>query len=211
MLTLELAKRNPATAVLGIDIEPVRTMSKAPNCRFMIMDATEPWEFETKFDLIHVRMLGDVPSKAQLLQSIYESLNPGGWVECTEWIVHLRSPNHSFQGSAFHRWNKLLHQGLRKLGSSLHYAGQYKPLMEAAGFERVTETKNAAPTNPCYPGRTLQRVGTMMTNNWMAIIEPLTIPVLTGALSWTPEQAQALVAEVKQEIGDTNYHSYMTL
>ena len=206
-----LAQKNPATAVLGIDIEPVRPPYRAPNCRFLVMDATEPWTLDTKFDLIHVRMLGDIPGKAQLLQSIYDNLNPGGWVEFTEWIVHLRSPNHSFQGSAFHRWNRLLHQGLHALGSSVHYVTQYRSLLRKAGFEKIVETKNAAPTNPCYPGKSLQKVGTMMTSNWMAVIEPLTIPVFTSALGWTPDQTHALLAEVKSEIGDTRYHSFMTL
>ncbi len=206
-----LAQKNPATAVLGIDIEPVRPPYRTPNCRFLVMDATEPWTLDTKFDLIHVRMLGDIPGKAQLLQSIYDNLNPGGWVELTEWIVHLRSPNHSFQGSAFHRWNRLLHQGLHALGSSVRYVNQYKPLLRKTGFEKIVETKNAAPTNPCYPGKSLQKVGNMMTSNWMAVIEPLTIPVFTSALGWTPDQTHALLAEVKSEIGDTRYHSFMTL
>ncbi|KAH8883184.1 S-adenosyl-L-methionine-dependent methyltransferase [Thozetella sp. PMI_491] len=208
---LEYAQKNPGTAVLGVDIEPVRPPYKERNCRFMTMDATEPWELETKFDFIHVRMLGDIPKKVELIQSIYDNLNPGGWVEFTEWIVRLESPNHTFQGSAFHKWNRLLHTGLRRLGSSVRYVRHYKSLLEKGGFERIVVTKNAAPTNACYPGKSLQRVGAMMTDNWLAIIEPLTIPVFTSALGWTPDRTHELLAEVKSEIGDTHYHSYMTL
>ena len=76
------------------------------------MDATEDWNLDGKFDFIHVRMLGDIQDKARLIQSVYESLNPGGWVEFTEWIVVLQSPNHSLDGTAFHRWNDLLRQGM---------------------------------------------------------------------------------------------------
>lgn len=96
------------------------------------MDATKDWEFEEGFDLIHVRMLGDMQAKGHLVESIYsvrkdpqllhnrigtddllhKNLNPGGWAEFTEWIVHVQSPDHSLDGGAFMRWNKVLRRGL---------------------------------------------------------------------------------------------------
>ncbi|KAJ9143406.1 TAM domain methyltransferase [Pleurostoma richardsiae] len=205
----EYAQRHPNSHVLGIDIERVRPAHKVSNCQFLIMDATEEWTIDSKFDFIHVRMLGDVPGKSQLVQSIYDHLNPGGWVEFTEWIVLLQSPNHSFDGTAFHKWN--LTTGLDKLGSSLYYPKEYKSLLRKAGFERITETKNAAPTNACYPGKRIEKVGSLMTANWNAIIEPLTMPVFTGALGWTQEQVKSFLVDVRKEIGDTRYHSFMTL
>jgi trans-aconitate methyltransferase len=107
-----LAKKNPKATVLGIDIEPVHPPYTLPNCRFQIMDATDDWAFDVGLDFVHVRMLGDLADKPRLVQSIFDSLNPGGWVEITEWIVQLQSPNHSFEGTAFHRWNLLLRQGM---------------------------------------------------------------------------------------------------
>lgn len=249
---------------------------------------TEEWSFgDDNFDFIHIRMLGDLTHKTRLVQSIYDNLNPGGWVEFTEWIVQLQSPNHSLDGSAFRRWNCLLRQGtctthwslislflsislsliplvllcqasrakqgragemggererrdkprtlpqpsriifggppclhgichrigvgLRNLGSSLYYPNEYKPLLRKAGFENIHETRNGALTNPCYPGRRLQKVGAMMTTNWRTILEPLTMPVFTNALGWTEDEVRALCKEVNREIGDTRYHSFMTL
>ena len=101
--------------------------------------------------------------------------------------------------------------GLKKLGSSLFYPLEYKAVLQKAGFERVTETKNGAPTNACYPGKQLQKFGGMMTSNWQAVIEPLTTPVFTAALNWTEPQVKSLLADVRKEIGDTRYHSFMTL
>lgn len=51
----------------------------------------------------------------------------------------------------------------------------------------------------------------MMTQNWIAILEPLTTPVLINGLGWSVEDVEKLVANVKREIPDTRYHSYMTL
>lgn len=101
--------------------------------------------------------------------------------------------------------------GLKTLGSSLEYPTEYKAVLEKVGFERVIETKNGAPTNACYPGKKLQRMGNLMTANWKSVLEPLTMPIFTSALGWTPEQVNALLVDVRREVSDTRYHSFMTL
>ncbi|KAL2755402.1 hypothetical protein ACRALDRAFT_1082349 [Sodiomyces alcalophilus JCM 7366] len=210
---LEYGQRNPQSSVLGIDVEKIRPHSPPPpNYQFHLMDVTKEWDLGgRKFDFIHVRMLGDVTDKRHLIRNMYDHLNPGGWVEITEWISLLHSPNHSLEGTAFHKWNLLLRQGVRNLDQSLHYPTQYKSLLERNGFERVVVTKLAAPTNACYPGKKAQRIGHMMTANWNAIIEPLSIPIFTIGLGWPEPDVHALIKEARTDIGDTQYHSYMTL
>ncbi|KAF6811408.1 TAM domain methyltransferase [Colletotrichum sojae] len=205
------AKNNPTCSVVGIDIEKVRPPYTMPNCQFRVMDAAGKWDLNRQFDFIHVRMLGDFADKEQLVRTVYEHLNPGGWVEFTEWIAVLQSPDRSLNGTAFHKWNLLLRQGLRNMGRSLQYPSQYQPLLRKAGFERLRLTKYAAPTNACYPGKKCQRFGAMMVDNWNAIIEPLSVPVFTIGLGWSEPQVQNLVRDVRKEIADTNYHSFMTL
>ena len=63
-------------------------------------DATEEWDFKENFDFIHARMLGELPNKHRLIQEIYDNLNPGGWAEFTEWVMVIRSPNRSLEGTA---------------------------------------------------------------------------------------------------------------
>ncbi|KAJ4006602.1 hypothetical protein NW752_002549 [Fusarium irregulare] len=177
------------------------------------MDITHDWDFEGggNFDFIHIRQLGDINDKKKLIQSCFEHLRPGGWVEFTEWIALLNSPDHSLRGTAFRRWNNLLEEGLQNFGTTLHYPEKFKPLLQETGFEPIIETRNGAPTNACYPGKKLQRIGHLMTQNWLLIIEPLTMPVFTQGLGWTPDQVHALLAEVRKEISNTKYHSFMTL
>lgn len=45
-------------------------------------------------------MLGELPDKHRLIQEIYDNLNPGGWAEFTEWVMIIRSPNRSLEGTA---------------------------------------------------------------------------------------------------------------
>jgi SAM-dependent methyltransferase len=212
-LLLTIATKHPYCSVLGVDIDPVYPPYTKSNCTFKVMDITQDWNFADggNFDLIHIRQLGDTNDKQKLIQSAFDNLRPGGWVEFTEWIAILQSPNHSLNGTAFRKWNNLLEEGLQSFGTTLRYPEMFKSLLQQAGFEPVIETRNGAPTNACYPGKKLQRIGHLMTQNWLLIIEPLTMPVFTQGLGWTPEQTQALLAEVRREIGNTKYHSFMTL
>ncbi|KAK2042655.1 TAM domain methyltransferase [Colletotrichum somersetense] len=198
-------------AVLGIDIEKIRPPYSVPNCRFKMMDAMADWTVDKHFDYIHVRMLGDIVDKEKFIQSVWDHLNPGGWVEFTEWIVILNSPNHSLNGSATQKWNDLLVQGLQNMGRDVRYPSEYQPLLEKAGFERLKLTKHAAPTNACYPGKKCQRFGVMMAKNWNAILEPLTVPIFTIGLGWPESEVHVLLKKVRKEMPDTHYHSFMTL
>lgn len=100
---------------------------------------------------------------------------------------------------------------MRQCGTTLYYPDKLKPLLQEQGFEHIIETRNGATTNACYPGKKLQRIGHLMTQNWLLILEPLSMPVYTQALGWTPDEVKTFLAEVRKEIGDTKYHSFMTL
>ncbi|OBS24645.1 hypothetical protein FPOA_05185 [Fusarium poae] len=210
---LEFATKHPYCSVLGVDIDPIRAPYSKSNCTFKVMDITQDWSFPDggNFDLIHIRQLGDINDKKKLIQSAFDNLRPGGWVEFTEWIAILQSPNHSLDGTAFRKWNNLLEEGLNSFGTTVRYPETFKSLLQNAGFEPVIETRNGAPTNACYPGKKLQRIGHLMTQNWLLILEPLTMPVFTQGLGWSTEQVLALLAEVRKEIANTKYHSFMTL
>ncbi|KAF5687006.1 hypothetical protein FDENT_5561 [Fusarium denticulatum] len=191
---LEFATKYPSCSVLGVDIEPVHPPYTKSNCSFKTFDITHDWDIFNggNFDFIHIRQIGDIGDKKKLIQSAFDNLRPGGWVEFTEWIAILQSPNHSLNGTQFRRWNDLMEQGMQNFGTTLKYPEKFKPYLKEAGFERVIETRHGAPTNACYPGKKLQRIGHLMTQNWLFILEPLTMPVFTQGLGWPPEQNNLL-------------------
>ncbi|KAF5231159.1 hypothetical protein FAUST_9465 [Fusarium austroamericanum] len=213
VLLLTIATKHPYCHVLGVDIDPVHPPYTKSNCTFKVMDITQDWDFPGggNFDFIHIRQLGDINDKQKMIQAAFDNLRPGGWVELTEWIAILQSPDHSLDGTAFRKWNNLLEEGLQSFGTTVLYPETFKSLLQKTGFEPVIDTRNGAPTNACYPGKKLQRIGHLMTQNWLLILEPLSMPVFTQGLGWTPEQVLALLAEVRREIGNTKYHSFMTL
>ncbi|KAJ8133288.1 hypothetical protein O1611_g329 [Lasiodiplodia mahajangana] len=221
------ARRNTNTFVVGMDIEPIKPPYSLPNCRFKVADFTEKWTYDFKFDFIHLRHLGNLPSE-DVIASIYENLSPGGWAEFTEWVVNIQSTRTSFTETSFYRWltywkagkfsrrqallsltNSSL--GLDIIGTTVYYPFQYKRLLTEAGFKNVTERKYAVPVNPWPPGKSLQKMGTMMAMNINIILEPMSMPIFIKILGWSQEDIESLLTEVRKEIADLQMHAYMTL
>ncbi|KAI0396951.1 S-adenosyl-L-methionine-dependent methyltransferase [Xylariaceae sp. FL0594] len=207
---LEFARRHPHATILGVDIDQIQPPWHLPNCRFQVADFTEKWSYDVKFDLIHLRHLGDLPSR-DVMASIYENLQPGGWAEFTEWIVSVQATHNSFTETSFYRWLSYWRRGLSMVGKTVYYPLQYKQLLLDAGFKNVTERKYALPVNPWPPSKKLQELGQMMAMNINNIIEPMSMPIFTEVLRWPPEEVRDLLAEVRQDIADVGIHSFMTL
>jgi len=65
----------------------------APNVEFLIEDAEDEW-IGSKYDYIHIRMLsGALKDWPAFLEKAYNHLNPGGWIELTEFEVWVHSQN----------------------------------------------------------------------------------------------------------------------
>lgn len=65
----------------------------APNVEFLIEDAEDEW-IGSKYDYIHIRMLsGAIKDWPALLEKAFNHLNPGGWIELTEFEVWIHSQN----------------------------------------------------------------------------------------------------------------------
>lgn len=100
-----------------MDLVPVKTAPSESNCSFCVGDVEGDWQFSPgNFDYIYARSLARKFSNTrQYLDSVYANLNPGGFAEFQEWITELRCPNGSLEGTAMHRWNRGMLQGLLPL------------------------------------------------------------------------------------------------
>ena len=58
----DFADEYPSSEVIGVDLSPIQPASVPPNCRFVVDDVNEAWQYpDNKFDLIHIRaMTGSV-------------------------------------------------------------------------------------------------------------------------------------------------------
>ncbi|KAI1809928.1 S-adenosyl-L-methionine-dependent methyltransferase [Poronia punctata] len=207
---LELARRSPSTKVVGVDIDKIRPPYYLPNCELKVADFNEKWDYGDKFDFIHLRHLGCLPNK-EVIPSIYENLQPGGWAEFTEWIVVIQSTHNSFSETNFYKWNRYWKKGSSMVGKSVYFALKYKELLRDAGFRNITERKHAVPMNPWPPGRRLQKLGAMMATNTNRILEAMSMPIFTEVLGWTPEALRSFLTEVRKDLVDVRFHTFVTL
>lgn len=51
----DVADKFPSSVVEGIDLYPPPETWVPPNCIFTVEDANKPWQFNQRFDLIHLR------------------------------------------------------------------------------------------------------------------------------------------------------------
>lgn len=213
LTVLHQAEENPDSEVLGTDLSPIQPDYLPPNCRFEIDDAEDDWTYSYKFDYIHGRYLLPFIKKDWnvLFKSMYDNLNPGGWVESQETIIYFQSVDGSIDGTALQRWNTLLLQGIRKLGRSATEALRCKYYLAQAGFVNLGEKKFAVPMNPWAKGRDEKAIGAMQMMNNLEGIDGLTMTVFTRALDWDPADVEKLLIDVKKDLKDRSIHAYITV
>ncbi len=97
---------------MGTDLSPIQPEYVPPNCRFEIDDADDTWVFNYKFDYIHGRYIcaffNNLPN---VMQSIYDNLNPGGYVEFMETLMLMEAVDNSLDDHPLDRWGKLTREG----------------------------------------------------------------------------------------------------
>lgn len=199
--------------MLGTDLSPIQPDYVPPNCRFEIDDVEDEWAFTYKFDYIHGRYLLPFIKKdwAHVFRSIYDALNPGGWVEFQETIIYFQAIDGTLEGTALQRWNALLLEGIRKLGRSATEALRCKSWMATAGFVNLGEKKFAVPMNPWAKGEDQKALGAMQMANNLEGVDGLTMAVFTRALGWEPARVEQLLVDVKRDMADRSIHAYLTM
>jgi hypothetical protein len=173
----------------------------------------DDWVFGHKFDYIHGRyLLSFIKQDWNILfKSIYDNLNPGGWVESQETIIYFQSIDRSIEGTALQRWNTLLLQGIQKMGRSATEALRCKNYLAEAGFVNLGEKKFAVPMNAWARGRDQKAVGAMQMANNLEGVDGITMTVFTRSLGWNPADVEQLLVDVKNDMKDRNIHAYVTV
>lgn len=85
-------------------------------------------------------MSGAIKDWTRLLDQAFEYLNPGGWIEATEFEVVLRSDNDSMeQAPRIRQWQENLTAAGSEIGRGFEVAVHLKDWMEKAGFTGIEQ------------------------------------------------------------------------
>lgn len=208
---IDMADEYPEAEVLGVDLSPIQPDWLPANCKFYVDDIESPWTWSPHeaFDYIHGRgMGGSVADWPQLYTSIFENLKPGGWVEMQEYEAWISSDDDPELTKAPNTklWQELVDEASTKFGKRMNVASEQKRWIEEAGFGDVREDVVKIPIGHWAKNPKLKEVGRYQREHMIACVEAFTLAPLTRILGWRMEEAQVLMAGVRNEFKDPKLH-----
>lgn len=208
---MEYAHQNPSAEVLGIDLSPIQPNFVPPNCRFEIDDAEDEWAYGANpFDLIHLRLVWhSFNDPVKVLQSAYDNLKPGGYIEWQDFLSRFRAVDDSLKGSALKRLDQLYYEGGQKLGRDMDVTPKIAGMMRQVGFVDVKEERYALPGNPWPKGKEAKTLGYWQMKNFSDGLQAITMTVLTKGVGMSVPEVEMLLMEVRNDIKNTNIHFFL--
>ncbi|KAK3681550.1 S-adenosyl-L-methionine-dependent methyltransferase [Podospora appendiculata] len=206
---IEFASENPSAHVIGTDLSPIQPEYVPSNCHFEVDDAEDTWLYHHPFDYIHLRMVfHSFRSHQAVMQSAYDNLEPGGWMEWQDYYPHLQSVDGSLAGTALEKWTQLYVEGGLRLGRDMLAPRKYKSWMEEVGFVNVVEQKLVIPGNPWPKGADMKLLGVWQMTNFLEGIHAVTMTIFTRGLGMSAEEVELLLVDVRKDIKNLGVHFY---
>ncbi|KAF7454193.1 tam domain methyltransferase protein [Pyrenophora tritici-repentis] len=171
------------------------------------------WHFSDSFDFIHLRNLkGTFTHWEEVYTEIYNSLNPGGWIEVVDWdLGHVPSsttptnPN-DIPLPTLRKLYVAFMEASFKSGRPLGLFYMHPSYLEEAGFEDIQTTHVNVPVGQWANDEAQKSLGKMMFVLGMETFEPVCLRLLTrwgsGGRVWTAEELREDVARAQDEIRD---------
>jgi len=156
------------------------------------------------------------------------NLTPGGVLEVQDISFHLRCDDGSLpQDSAFRRWASYMLEASINLGCPLDSVDSVKELMIEAGFMNVEKKAYCWPMNQWPKNPRLKKIGKTIrskasfaedahirgTGVWTfhdftASLSGISIALFTRGLSWSPDELEAFLIDVRKDMKNVAYHAY---
>ncbi|KAF4447222.1 hypothetical protein F53441_9209 [Fusarium austroafricanum] len=207
---MDYADDHPSAEVIGVDLSPIQPSFVPPNVRFIIDDIEEEWQYSTKFDYIHSRMMNSsVDDWASYAKKIYDHLEPGGYVELQEIDIFCKSDDDTLKEEhKLSQWAQLLYDASVKLGRPYFIPSNLKDVLTKAGFEDVTQAQFKWPSNKWPKDKKHKELGLWNNENANFFLETVAIAPLTRAHGWTREEVTVFIAQARKELNDPRIHAY---
>ncbi|ESZ92074.1 hypothetical protein SBOR_7531 [Sclerotinia borealis F-4128] len=208
---VDFASEHPNTQVIGTDLSLPTRESVPENCKFVIADAEEPWQFPHKFDFIILRdLMMCFSDQKEVFRSAFDALEPGGYCEILDAKLPLNSIDDSMEGSAVAQWFQACVEAGESGGRPWTNIPKYREWMDDIGFEEVTETVYDAPINDWPIGVKEKKVGAMMQKDMKEFLYSTKRLIVEG-LKWDEAVVSKLLNEAKKSGKDRNVHAYVPI
>lgn len=198
--------------IIGIDLSPIQPTWVVPNVEFLVDDAEDEW-IGHKYDYIHIRMLaGAIKDFPGLLEKAYNHLNPGGYLECAEYKIWIRSYNDTIHNAPdIETWQVRLKDAAEKFGKTMEIAVHLEEWLKDVGFEDVVEEKTVVPSNPWPKDKEMKTIGAYQLLNMLDTASSYGQAHFTRVLGWSPAEYAVLNAKVRTQLQDRGLQLYSDL
>lgn len=152
---------------------------------------------------------GAIKDYPSLIAKAYSNLNPGGYLEITEFEVWVHSYN-SLMSLApnIEKWQAGLYEAGAKIGRRMDIAVHLKEWIESSGFGGVVQEKITVPTGLWPKNRGMKALGAFQLENMIGATSAYGQAHFTRVLEWSVEEYEVLSALVKSELRDRKTQLY---
>ncbi|KAL0939109.1 methyltransferase domain-containing protein [Colletotrichum truncatum] len=210
---IQFADDHPEAEVYGVDLSPTQPDLVAPNIKFEVDDIEEEWTYSKPFDYIHSRhMTSSLANWKEYITNCYNNLTPGGYLELQEAEMAFLSDDQSLPADApLVRFAEMLKGAGAKFGRNFVVASELKALMLEAGFQDVTLSQYKWPVNTWPKDHSFKELGAWNFENCMMAAHGLAMAPLTRAYNWTRDEVELFLINVRDDIKNRAYHTYVPM
>ncbi|KAI3320229.1 S-adenosyl-L-methionine-dependent methyltransferase [Xylariaceae sp. AK1471] len=207
---IEMGDRYPNANILGIDLSPIQPTSVPPNVTFQIDDVEDTWVHDDDYDFIHMREAsGYMRSTPTVIESALVHLKPGGWFELQEfhWIAEKEDGTIDPRLPVNTYMDHMSEVG-RTEGRNIPIVPTIGDIMKRAGYVDIQKKTFRVPYGTWPADPTERRRGACLSVNAELLLP--TSSRLLGTIGMTPDQAEALYADISDMFNDDSVHCFAT-
>jgi SAM-dependent methyltransferase len=171
--------------------------------KFYVDDVEDPWIEKDHFDFIFARDLTPwIKDPGFVLESAFEALKPGGYIEFQNIILPLGRDGHTVRKTAFKEWLGLIGEGGKSLSLKWHTTPEWKTKMEQVGFVDIQVKEYSWPIGTWPIGKESKRFGAWVYENLVAQkgIDAISAKVLTEGIGMNIDAVVDLIERVTWEL-----------
>lgn len=209
---IDFADLHPSAEVIGLDLSPIQPIWVPVNLQFQIDDCESPWTFPRSkpFDFIKMRAMGgSIANWPGLLRQAYDYMRPGGWIELTDFDAWASTDDNSLpEDSSYHEFQTRLEEAATKFGRRMNVGPHHKQALIDTGFVDVVHDCRKVPLSPWPKDPKQKEMGRYMQLQMLDAVESYGLAPLTRVLGWSTTRTQVLIAGVRRDLRNKNYHMY---
>ncbi|KAK0377687.1 TAM domain methyltransferase [Colletotrichum limetticola] len=210
---IDMGDNYPEADIDGIDLSPIQPGFVPPNVRFLVDDAEADWLYpDNSVDFIHLRHMAPfIKDWPRLLRQAYSRvLKPGGWIELQELRWRFACDDDTMGPDyAPTKMANLIEEGLGKFGFEL-YASETNPeRLRVGGFVTQVHDVKKVPLGRWPKDDNLKTIGSYSQAVLFDGLQAITMGPLTRGLGWTPEEVEVLLMQVRKDLRNAAFHTYV--